>query len=137
MAQLSTSGSSTADGPSMPPTPQAETPDPFRQASSGLGTDADGYMRTWIAPDLSNLEYLALLKVFPAFVMRNPLPRFPMANANAARVRDLEEGGAVRESHNEIKVGTGTMWIGGQSRRPGWQGSWWIRFKLWLRTLFC
>ena len=135
MAQLSTSGSSTADEPSMPPTPQTEMTDPFRQSSNGLDAEAEAYMRTWIAPDLSNLEYLSLLKVFPAFVMRNPVPRFPVVNST--RERDIEAGGADHDSHNDIKVGTGTMWIGSQSRRPGWQGSWWIRLKLWLRTLFC
>lgn len=97
--------------------------------------DADGYMRTWIAPDLPNVEYLALLKVFPSFVMRNPLPRFPVTKAVPAR--DVEEGGDTAEARNEIRVGTGTMWIGSQARRGGWQGSLWTRFKLWLRTLFC
>lgn len=134
MGQLSTSGSSAADDPSMPPTPQAETIDPFRQVSSGLDSlDADGHMRTWIAPDLSNVEYLALLKVFPTFVMRSTLPRFPVTKP----ARDVEEGGDLQDSHKDIRVGTGTMWIGSQARRPGWEGGWWIRFKLWLRTLFC
>jgi len=135
MAQLSTSGSSTADDPSMPPTPQTEASDPFRQPQNSQNSldpmDADGYMRTWIAPDLSNVEYLALLDLFPAFVMRNTLPRFPVTKD---RARDIEEGGDGTRS--EIRIGTGKMWIGRQTRRPGWQGSWWTRFKLWLRTLF-
>lgn len=135
MAQLSTSGSSTADDPSMPPTPQTEASDPFRQPLNSQNildlTDADGYMRIWIAPDLSNVEYLALLQLFPAFVMRNPLPRFPVMKG---RARDIEEGGD--GARGEIRIGTGNMWIGAKSRHPGWQGSWWTRFKLWLRTLF-
>lgn len=136
MAQLSTSGSSTADDPSMPSTPQTEVSDPFRQplnAQSSLDSaDADDYLRTWIAPDLSNLEYLELLKLFPAFVVRNTLPRFPVTKGRARDIEAGEEG--VR---SEIRIGTGRMWIGHKARRPGWQGSWWIRFKLWLRTLFC
>lgn len=134
MAQLSTSGSSTGDEPSLPPTPQTETIDPFRTATTRLDPDADGYMRTWIAPDLSNLEYLSLLKVFPAFVVQNPLPRFPVAVP--ARARDIEEGAAMQDPPKDIRVGTGTMCIGQQKRQPGWQATWWIRFKLWLRTLF-
>ena len=88
-------------------------------------------MRIWIAPDLSNVEYLALLKLFPAFVMRNTLPRFPVTKG---RARDLEEG--EDGTRAELRVGTGTMWVGKHVRRPGWQGSLWTRFKLWLRTLF-
>ncbi|EKM54422.1 uncharacterized protein PHACADRAFT_258260 [Phanerochaete carnosa HHB-10118-sp] len=135
MAQLSTSGSSTADDASLPPTPQTETSDPFRQPLNSQNSldsiDADGYMRTWIAPDLPNVEYLALLKLFPSFAVRNTLPRFPVTKGGA---RDIEEGGDGARS--EIRIGTGKMWIGGQTRRPGWQGSWWTRFRLWLRTLF-
>ena len=136
MAQLSNSGSSTADDPSCPPTPQTESSDPFRQAISAVdAADVDGYMRTWLAPDLPNVEYLELLKVFPAFVQRNPLPRFPVNKA--APARDIEASADAVDDSKKIRVGTGMMWIGSQTRRSGWKGSFWTRFKLWLRTLFC
>jgi hypothetical protein len=133
MAQLTISGSSSTDDPSCPPTPQTESTDPFHQPSNELdAADVDGYMRTWIAPDLPNVEYLTLLKVFPAFVVRNPLPRFPITKVSSAQ--DIEEG---IDGTNKIKVGTGLMWISSQTRRSGWKGSVWTRFKLWLRTVFC
>lgn len=132
---LSTSGSTLTDEP-ITPTSVVNNEDVFVTASPNLDfPDSDEYMRTWTAPDLSNQELLSLLSVFPTFVMRNPLPRFPM-NKGSSELSDLEEG----ELHNEsrrIKIGTGTMWIGSKPRTDGWQGGWWIRFKLWLQRLFC
>ena len=90
-------------------------------------------MRTWTAPDLSDAEYIALLKVFPSFVVQNPLPRFPVASSEI-QLGDPERGDLQQQS---IRIGTGTMWIGGRVRSAGYHGNWWTRFKLWLRTLFC
>ena len=136
MGQLSTSGSSTIDDPSCPPTPQNESTDPFRQSSNGLGFDGEEeFMRIWIAPDLANVEYLTLLKVFPPLVVQSPMPRFPVSKLPSAR--DIEEGEPIEGEISEIRVGTGKMWVGTQARRPGWQGTWWARFTSWLKTLFC
>lgn len=134
MAQLTTSGS-TADGSSCPPTPQGEIDDPFPQSSRGGIdlSDADGYMRTWTAPDLPNAEFLALLKVFPSFVVQNPLPRFPIPLSDS-QLPDPEQGDMGRQ---EIRVGTGIMWVGRRVRSAGWHGGWWTRFRLWLKTIFC
>lgn len=87
-------------------------------------------LRIWTAPDLSNPEYATLLRAFPASVTRRPLSRF---NVRASTI-DAEEG--LRGEGKEIHFGTGTMWIGLSVREPGYQGSMWTRFMLWLRNLF-
>ena len=135
-AQLSTSGSSTVDDPPSPSTPPPDGFDMFSSKNAGHESlDAEEYLRTWTAPDLSNPEYLSLLKVFPPFVMKQPLPRFPVVNAR--RPADIEEGEEPEEERKDIRVGTGTMWLGYKYRSPGWPGNWWTRFKLWWRRLFC
>ncbi|KAI0694321.1 hypothetical protein BC835DRAFT_1349826 [Cytidiella melzeri] len=136
MAQLSTSDTSTTDEQSLPPTPRIEVVDPFRNTGNVLDlSEPDSYMRVWTAPGLSNAEFLALLKVFPAFVVQKQLPRFPSVQLRGRR--DLEEGEDADGEPGEIRAGTGTMWVGGKTRPPGWKGSWWSRFKEWLRRLFC
>jgi len=136
MGQLSTSASSIVDEQSLPPTPRTEVTDPFRHSNNALDlSDSDGYMRTWTAPDLSNAELLSLLKVFPVFVVQNSLPRFPVEPIHDRR--DIEEGNDTDGYQKEIRIGTGSMWIGEKPRTHGWQGSLWIRFRQWLRRLFC
>ena len=77
------------------------------------------------------------MKVFPAFVVQNPLPRFPVSAENEGETEpqmdDVEQG----VERQEIRVGTGTMWLGGRVRSGGYRGGWWTRFKAWLRTIFC
>lgn len=137
-AQLSTSASSTFDDPPTPITPPNESVDLFApQISAGQELpDGGDYLRTWVAPDLSDPEYSSLIKVFPAFVMRHPPPRLPIITASP-RSTDLEEGQGEDTERKQIRVGTGTMWLGYKLRTPGYQGSWWTRFKLWWRSLFC
>ncbi len=135
LVQLSISGT-TVDGSSCPPTPQAEVPDPFPRLTQGIDlSDSDGSMRTWTSPDLPDADFLSLLKLFPPFVIQNPLPRFPILSTR--RPPDVEEGEGSPSVRNEINVGTGNMWLGSKPRTPGWNGNWWTRFTLWLRTLFC
>lgn len=136
-AHLSTSGSSTIDEPATPNTSRDDPTDYFSSASAGRDLpDPEEYLRVWTVPDLSDPEFLALLKVFPAFIARNPLPTFPTLS-KSAQLADIEEAMANDEERKEIRVGTGTMWVGFKTRTPGWQGSWWIRFKLWWKRLFC
>lgn len=136
-APLSNSGSSMMDDPPSPLTPTGDTLDVFPPSSAGDEFPEDGeYLRTWIAPDLSDPEYLNLLKIFPSFVMRHPLPRFPTPDSSG-RPTDIEEVEETDVERKEIRVGTGTMWVGYKARSPGWQGNWWTRFKLWWRRLFC
>jgi hypothetical protein len=90
-------------------------------------------MRTWTSPDLTNPEILQLLKVFPTFITRRATPRFPN-NTPDSGAADLEAG---QESTGEIRIGTGQMWVSGQLRPDGWEGSWWTRFKKWWHRLFC
>jgi len=109
---------------------ETSRPDPF--------FENDSQLRTWTSPDISNPEYLALLKLFPAFVSSRPLPRFPVS-ASSKRIRDLEE---VEDDANEnerpsVRFGTGTITLGQTERADGWEGGWWTRFKMWWRTLFC
>ncbi|KAI8993074.1 hypothetical protein BD414DRAFT_412420 [Trametes punicea] len=134
---LSTSSSSAVDEPITPTTPNAELDDLFaRPAPAREFCDSDGYMRTWTAPDLPNPEFLSLLTLFPPFISRNTLPRFPVTRLSR-RPADVEEGEAMETDRQEIKVGTGTMWLGTKQRTDGWQGGWWTRFKLWLARVFC
>ncbi|KAJ2917750.1 hypothetical protein MD484_g2634, partial [Candolleomyces efflorescens] len=88
------------------PSPSANTPtDTPSSPFSGYGDDIMGqlvggdptldddaqeeFMRTWSSPDLTNPEILELLKLFPSFVSRRPLPRFPTP---PPRQPDIEEG---------------------------------------------
>lgn len=99
--------------------------------------DADGqHMRTWTSPDLSNSEFISLLKVFPAFVTRRPLPRFPVV-PNSRRPPDVEEGDDYPVEGKEIHFGTGSMRVSSKQRSSGFQGGWWTSFVLWLRKVFC
>jgi hypothetical protein len=109
---------------------ETSRPDPF--------FENDSQLRTWTSPDISNPEYLVLLKLFPAFVSSRPLPRFPVS-ASSKRLRDPEEA---EEDVNEggrpsVRFGTGFIMLGPTERADGWEGGWWTRFKMWWRTLFC
>ncbi|KAI6135740.1 hypothetical protein EV401DRAFT_2203345 [Pisolithus croceorrhizus] len=97
--------------------------------------ESEVHMRTWTAPDLSNPEYLSLLTVFPSFITRRPLPRFPVAKN--PRVGDIEEGEDERGEGKEIRFGTGVMWVSSKRRSEGYRGHWWRRLVLWWRGLFC
>ncbi|KAH9949602.1 hypothetical protein B0H21DRAFT_727597 [Amylocystis lapponica] len=99
-------------------------------------SDLNSYMRTWIAPDLPNHEYVTLLTVFPSFITQKTLPRFPLPETSR-RAADIEEGQEMQTDSKRIRVGTGTMWLGLKPRTRGWQGSWWTKFKLWLQRIFC
>ena len=101
-------------------------------ASAGFD-DSDEYLRIWTSPDLSNTEISELLKIFPAFISRRTLPRFPIPDSRQA---DIEEGEEAGEGMRII-FGTGSMWVSSKRRTDGWKGGWWSRFVLWLRRLFC
>ncbi|KAI0745828.1 hypothetical protein C8Q76DRAFT_705191 [Earliella scabrosa] len=137
-SHLSTSGSSAADEPVTPNTPVGELDDLFPPAPPNREfSECDVYLRTWTAPDLPNPEYIALLALFPPFVTRATLPRFPVTPSPTRRLADIEEGPDDEEGRKEIRIGTGTMWLGPKRRSDGWQGGWWTRFKLWLARMFC
>jgi len=99
---------------------------------SNLDDDED-YMRIWTSPDISNPELLELLKLFPSFVSRRPLPRFPRSDP---RHPDIEEGEEEGSEGKRVHFGTGSMWVSSKPRDTDWNGGWWIRFTLWLRRLF-
>ena len=92
--------------------------------------DDDGCLRIWLSPDLSDPELLALLGVFPSFIVQRTLPRFPIRSP-----RDAEDGVDLVQS--SIRAGTGRIWVSLRVRSPGWAGTWWVRFKLWWKQLFC
>ncbi|KAG6833541.1 hypothetical protein H0H87_005192 [Tephrocybe sp. NHM501043] len=94
----------------------------------------EDYMRIWTSPDLSNPELMELLKLFPSFVSRRPLPRFARPNP---RHPDIEEGEDEDGEGKRIHFGTGSMWVSSKPRSDGWNGGWWTRFVLWWRRLFC
>jgi hypothetical protein len=93
-------------------------------------------LRIWTSPDLSNPEFLSLLKVFPAFISRRAMPRFPVVR-RSRRLPDVEEADEDAGDGMRIRVGTGSMWIGSKERGEGWEGGWWERFVLWFRRTFC
>ena len=137
IAQHSTSGSTLAEDASSPLTAAVDVDDYFSPRSNDVQLPGcDDFMRTWTSPDLSDPEYISLLSVFPPFITRKTLPRFPTTHPSR-RLADLEEGDDAEGESNRIRVGTGTMWVGPKSRSPGWRGGWWTRFKLWLRSVFC
>lgn len=93
------------------------------------------HLRVWTVPDLPNPEFVSLLKVFPTFITRRPLPRFPPSDPH--RQPDIEEGDNERGEGKEIQFGTGSMWVSSRQREDGFEGGWWTRFVLWLRRLLC
>jgi len=133
------STNSTIDDPPFPATPTHSTMDVFSAAMGEISEehpDAEDYLRIWVAPDLSDPELLSLLKLFPSFVMRHPLPRFPISQSTAKPVADIEAGDPALESEQQLKIGTGNMWLGYKTRSPGYHGSWWTRFVLWWKRVF-
>ncbi|KAI6045972.1 hypothetical protein EDC04DRAFT_2631286 [Pisolithus marmoratus] len=153
MPPLSHSASTQSSGATVPPLPSGneeqtspivlneqaeedgEVSIPLPPLQSELDMEeSEGHMRIWTAPDLSNPEYLSLLTVFPSFITRRPLPRFPVSNL---RITDIEEGGDERGEGKEIRFGTGTMWASSKRRSEGYRGHWWTRLVLWWRGLFC
>lgn len=128
-------GTMTSDGMEEPPSPIYED----QIVSPGgdfVYDDSEGeYMRTWTSPDLPNPELLELLKVFPSFISRRPLPRFPVASNT--RHADIEEGEDDGIEGKQIHFGTGSMWISTKQRSDGWEGGWWTIFMLWWRRTFC
>lgn len=133
------STNSTLDDPPFPTTPTHSVIDIFSTALGEISEehpDAEDYLRIWVAPDLSDPELLSLLKLFPAFVVRHPLPRFPIPDAASKSAPDVEAGDFALESEQQIRIGTGNMWLGYKTRSPGYHGSWWTRFILWWKRLF-
>lgn len=96
--------------------------------------DADEeFLRIWTSPDLPNPEFIDLLTVFPTFITRRALPRFPIT----AAPKDIEEGFDVGGEGKVLRFGTGTMWVSSLQRADGWEGGWWTRFLLWWKQVFC
>ncbi|TEB37294.1 hypothetical protein FA13DRAFT_1622091 [Coprinellus micaceus] len=132
--------SSAAGFDSEPPSPFTGFGEEYASRLGGGGDQGidDGdeaeYMRTWTSPDLANPEILELLKLFPAFVSRRTLPRFP--TPQPGRAADIEEGEDDNMEGKQIRFGTGSMWISVRQRSDGWEGNWWVRFVLWWKRVF-
>ncbi|KAF7321693.1 hypothetical protein MKEN_00690700 [Mycena kentingensis (nom. inval.)] len=92
------------------------------------------FLRIWTSPDLSNPEYVDLLKVFPAFITRRALPRFPAASGPP---KDVEQGLNEDSEGKVLRFGTGSMWVGSIARSEGYEGSLWTRFIMWWKQVFC
>lgn len=95
--------------------------------------------RVWMAPDLSNPEITALLRLFPPSITRGEAPRFRGRKGEAADGEvDLETGiGMEGDEREYLRFGTGRMWLSGIERGGGWRGSTWDRFVEWWRRVFC
>ncbi|KAF7315485.1 hypothetical protein MIND_00063700 [Mycena indigotica] len=119
---------------------QTTPEDLMPQLSSNMTDDAEDpiddvdeeYLRIWTSPDLTNPEFVDLLKVFPAFITRRTLPRFPVTMAS----KDVEQGLNELEGKT-LQFGTGTMWVSSIPRSEGYQGGFWARFILWWKQVFC
>jgi len=96
--------------------------------------EEEEYMRVWTSPDIINPEIPRLLKLFPSFVSRRTLPRFPVPTTT--RPTDIEEG-EYAYADQRVQFGTGSMWVSSRHRSDGWEGSWWARFVLRWRRIFC
>lgn len=94
--------------------------------------DGEPHMRMWTSADLDNPELQSLISLFPDFITRQILPRFPPARSN---LPDLE-GQDMAVEGKDVTCGTGRMFVGDKQRREGWKGSWWHRFTGWWRRLF-
>jgi len=127
--------SSGTDGeePSSPVVPYGDTPSPHLNEDTYDDAD-EQYLRIWTSPDLANPEILQLLKLFPSFVSRRPLPRFPLPQS---RHVDIEEGEDEGLEGRQIHFGTGSMWVSSKQRSDAWEGGWWTRFVMWWRRIFC
>ncbi|KAJ7287852.1 hypothetical protein C8J57DRAFT_597533 [Mycena rebaudengoi] len=117
----------------------SETPSPNAahyadELQGGDDDDSDEeFLRIWTSPDLPNPELLDLIKVFPSFITRRALPRFPVLPAP----KDIEEGFDVGGEGKLLRFGTGSMWVSAIERGDGWEGGWFTRFCLWWKQLFC
>lgn len=95
--------------------------------------------RTWVAPDLSNPEIMALLRLFPPNITRGAVPRFMRKKIEPPDGEaDLEASIGVEGDEREyVRFGTGRMCVSGMERVDGWRGSAWDRFVDWWRRVFC
>ncbi|SJK97518.1 uncharacterized protein ARMOST_00770 [Armillaria ostoyae] len=123
------------DPPSPLSTYEEEYASPTPRGRSAPDDLSEEFLRVWTSPDLPNSEYRDLLKLFPSFLTRRPLPRFP--TPSKLRATDLEEGFVDTLDAKQIRFGTGCMWIGPRQRSDGWRGSWWSRFISWWKEAFC
>lgn len=104
---------------------------------SGLERLDEQNFRVWIAPDLSNPEFLLLLSLFPSSISRREVPLFKPAGSKG-KVPDIESGLAADEEKIEVQCGTGKMWIGCTERSlVTMKGGLWDRFLSWWRGLLC
>ncbi|KAF8904453.1 hypothetical protein CPB84DRAFT_1773085 [Gymnopilus junonius] len=128
-----TSSGTDAEEPPSPMVPYGDSPN--LQLYEEDAPDADEqYLRTWTSPDLTNPEILKLLDLFPSFVSRRSLPRFPVSSS---RHVDIEEGEDEGPEGRQIHFGTGSMWVSSKQRSDAWEGGWWTRFVIWWRKIFC
>ncbi|KAJ7772561.1 hypothetical protein DFH07DRAFT_802353 [Mycena maculata] len=132
--------SSPASGTSVLITPTTEEPPPRPSTAAYSGDDPQSFddedeefLRIWTSPDLPNPEFIDLLKVFPMFITRRALPRFPVVTVP----RDIEEGFDIDGEGKVLRFGTGSMWVSSIPRSDGWEGGWWSRFLLWWKQVFC
>lgn len=95
-------------------------------------------LRIWVAPDLSNPEYLSLLALFPSNISQREVPLFKPPSRKSRKQHDLESGLSAGEEKEEVECGTGRMWVGATERSLSMlRGGLWDRFLSWWRSIFC
>nr|XP_019045380.1 hypothetical protein I302_05769 [Kwoniella bestiolae CBS 10118]OCF24310.1 hypothetical protein I302_05769 [Kwoniella bestiolae CBS 10118] len=114
--------------------------------------------RLWIFPaHISDQEAEHLKALFPRFIGTKGDVRFPFvrpgrgvkgteeARWDAISVGNVDDSEPkvvhvpkveIEDEEGVVRCGTGRMWVGNESRRSGWRGSRWYRFKRWWRRLF-
>lgn len=119
----------------------ARTAGSSRMYTPSLASEAfDGrsQLRIWSTPPLSNPEFISLLSLYPSFLTRRALPRFPSISKAKSKHAILDPEVSVSQNselREEVRVGTGVLWVGTRERSGPWKGSWWERLKAWLRRL--
>ncbi|KAF8160786.1 hypothetical protein B0H34DRAFT_672899 [Crassisporium funariophilum] len=126
--------STEGEEPPSPVVPYGDGPMSSLHDDTMFGDADEQYLRVWTSPDLANPEILQLLKLFPAFVSRRPLPRFPVPSSGHG---DIEEGEDEGLGGRQIHFGTGSMWVSQKQRSDAWEGGFWTRFVMWWRRIFC
>jgi hypothetical protein len=119
--------------PTSPVVSHGDHPIPLTHDDTMYDDADEQYLRVWTSPDLANPEILQLVKLFPAFISRRPLPRFPPNSGHA----DIEEGDDDGLEGRQIQFGTGSMCVSSKQRTDAWEGGWWTRFIMWWKRIFC
>ncbi|WWC96562.1 hypothetical protein V866_003430 [Kwoniella sp. B9012] len=159
MSDTSDHGSGSFAQPAVQPLEEDDEDEPTEDDIAAEEADLNKpRFRLWIFPaHISDQESEHLQSLFPRFIGAKGDVRFPFvrpghgvkameqARWDAIAVGNIDDTEPkvvrvpkveIEDEEGVLRCGTGRMWVGGDPRRPGWQGSKWFRFKRWWRRLF-